>query len=106
MSASTRPSLRAAKKTRNKDQESENDSNFASINYESVFEDNQVFSNFCKINTDGFKGSKENKEGFLLGPSVYRIANKDDPDDAKTYEIYAPRIFIKDNPFDSKSSFK
>lgn len=78
------------------------DLEFTKINYEEYFDDITKFTDFCRINTEGFRGEKEDKEGFLLGPSVFRLANKNDPEDMKTYEIFAPRIYIRDSPFDNK----
>ena len=78
------------------------DLEFTKINYEEYFDDITKFTDFCRINTEGFRGENENKEGFLLGPSVFRLANKNDLEDMKNYEIFAPRIYIKDSPFDNK----
>jgi len=59
-------------------------------------------SDFCKVNKLGYKGEHENKEGFVLGPSIFKITNKNDPEEMKTYELFAPTIYIKDSPHDDE----
>ena len=77
--------------------------------FDNCFDSIQEFSDFWKINKEGFKGEAEKKDGFILGPSIYRIANRDDPNDMNTYEIFAPKIFVRRSVFDhidNKNSYK
>jgi hypothetical protein len=70
---------------------------FADADYERFFDDQERHSDFWRVNTEGFKGENAEKSGFILGPSVFRQANKNDPEDMKTYELFAPRVFIRDS---------
>ena len=76
------------------------DLDHSKVKFEECFDSMQDFSDFWKINKQGFRDTAEKKEGFILGPSIYRISNRDDPLDMNTYEIYAPKIFIRGTVFD------
>jgi hypothetical protein len=48
------------------------------------------------LNIKGFTGKKNDKEGFLIGPT---IAHKNDEEeyDQEFYEIFAPQVWIYDD---------
>ena len=76
---------------------------FAKIDYEEFFDETQKYSDFCKLNTNGFRGEDENKEGFLIGPSIHGVINKNNKDDSNTYEIFIPKIYLRNSIFDNSS---
>jgi hypothetical protein len=77
------------------------------FDYDETAENSNKHTNFCKVNPLGFIKEEKKKEGFILGPSVFRKANKSDPEDMKMYEIYTPTIYIRDSIHsDKKSMYK
>jgi len=67
---------------------------FENVEYDDLLK--RTFSTFCKLNPDGFKGSRLNKKGFLIGPTI--VDHKDEDDIPKTYEIFSPKVYIKVDP--------
>ena len=64
-------------------------------------------TDFWKPNKLGFVGLNEEKKGFILGPSVFRLSNKNDREEMRTYELYAPTVYIRDDPYsDERKPYK
>lgn len=57
---------------------------------------NQDYSNFWKLNINGFTGKKNEKEGFLVGPTILHKNNEDEYDQ-EFYEIFSPQVWIYDD---------
>ena len=80
--------------------------NHTDINYEECFDDEDSYTDFWRINKAGFVGKGKKKEGFIVGPSVFKKIDKDNIEDLKTYEIHAPSIFIKESWDSQKTMWK
>lgn len=76
------------------------------INYEEYIDDDDYYTDFCRVNKSGFLGSNQEKEGFLLGPSVFRKVDKSDAEALKTYEIFSPTVYIKQDSESKKTVAK
>ena len=76
---------------------------FTKIDYEEYFDPTQKYSEFWKLNPNGFCGQKEDKEGFILGPSIFGINSDDNKDIKSTCEIFSPTVYIKSKVFGCKA---
>ena len=71
------------------------DLGFEAIAYDDVL-DRQV-SPFCRLNPDGFTGTKQYKQGFIIGPTLK--PENIDPDQnhsSQYFEIFAPKVYLKE----------
>lgn len=67
---------------------------FEDVDYEDVL--NQNYSTFCKVNVNGFKGSKFDKWGYLIGPTLLPVTNEDDENKIEFYEMFWPKVYLRD----------
>lgn len=74
------------------DERISNDLGFENVSFEDVI--NEDFSAFWKLNLDGYKGSKFNKTGFLVGPTLLKKDDDEIEYSSDTYEIFAPKVSL------------
>ncbi|CAI2361143.1 unnamed protein product [Moneuplotes crassus] len=74
------------------------------INYEEYSNEDDEYTDFCRVNCQGFVGTKQEKQGFITGPSVFKKIDRSSPEELKSFEIFVPTIYIKKD-FDSNKSY-
>jgi len=74
------------------------------INYEEYVDDEEYYTDFWRINRQGFVGSNKEKQGFIIGPSVFKATDRRSVEDVKTYDIFSPTVYVKTD-FDSPKTF-
>ena len=67
---------------------------FENVEYEEILKNS--YSAFCKLNPEGFEGSKIEKQGYLIGPTIPKHENEDDI--PSHYELFSPKIYLKSEP--------
>lgn len=70
------------------------DLGFEQIDIDDVF--NQDISTFCKVNPNSFSGSKGNKKGFIIGPTLTNVSNGEQENTNEYYELFCPKVFVRD----------
>ena len=74
--------------------------------YLEFHEESDYYSDFWMLNKNGFIGEHQAKEGFLLGPSIFKKMDRSNPEEMKWYEIYAPTVFVKTSVDENRTFHK
>lgn len=67
---------------------------FENVEFDDIL--HQKSSPFCKVNPNGYKGSKGDKRGYIIGPTFTPSDNDEDENTIENFEAFIPKVYIKD----------